>query len=107
VNEPAPLVKKTAPLWAHVLAYWVFYFAVGGLLTAVGVTLAARSTDRQVEGVWWVVFCSVLLVALVICVWPRFLFLKRDIRQLIRSRGGRVLSGAAGTSTRPLGPFAW
>jgi hypothetical protein len=42
VNEPAPLVKRTTPLWAHVVACCVFYFAVGGLLTAVEVTLATR-----------------------------------------------------------------
>ena len=55
-----------------------------------GVMVPTRSTDRTVEGVGWMFFSGALLVALVIAVWPRFLFLKRDLRELIRTRGGRV-----------------
>src|SRR5213594_3612334 len=81
---------KTAPLLAHVVAYWSLYFGVGAVLVSMGVMVPTRSTDRTVEGVGWMFFSGALLVALVIAVWPRFLFLKRDLRELIRTRGGRV-----------------
>ena len=75
---------------AHVVAYWSLYFGVGAVLVSMGVMVPTRSTDRTVEGVGWMFFSGALLVALVIAVWPRFLFLKRDLRELIRTRGGRV-----------------
>ena len=91
MNHHAAVGQKTAPLWAHVIAYWSLYLGLCLVFMAIGVTATTRSTDRKVEGVGWVFFVGALLVVLVVALWPRFLFLGRDLRELIARRGGRIL----------------